>query len=310
MRFLNVRKSGAFIAYLLMIHLSISFAGPARRNEVNRSLTRKYINVQQLAREDPVEDVKQSDGGADVIITTTTEPSIPTTEDVLPVDQEVVSEGGSPPASQLDEPIPDSLAIESDSQDTTESTPVEDEAVQDVKDPAVDSKIETPLTDVAETLPEQVAPESSSTAPSDLPLNPPVRVPMIPSEPETTTLPVKQADPVIHSSMEDSNFSSIKLKKPAGGKKPAIKYGTQVRYKLEQPKRRPVVAYEAPLNPYLSEEQDQPIYLPPTFSALPLAVSLYSNEEDDFPHRPKKLDFPRISNTDENFDLHVDWWKK
>ncbi|XP_032796212.2 uncharacterized protein LOC116932555 [Daphnia magna] len=307
MRFLNVRKSRAFFSYLLMIQLSISFAGPARpslRNEGNRSLTRKYANVQHLARDDPVEDAKQSDGGADVIITTTTEPSIPTTEDFLPVEQEVINNGEGPStASLLDEPVPDSLAIESE--DTTESTPVEAEAVQDVEDPVVDSKIETPLTDVAETLPEQVAPESSSAAPSDLPLNPPVRVPMIPSEPETTPLPVKQADPVIHSSMEDSNVSSNQLKKPAGGKKPAIKYETQVHYK-----RRPVVSYEAPLNPYLSEEQDQPIYLPPTFSALPLAVSLYSNEEDDFPRRPKKLDFPRISNTGENFDLHVDWWKK
>ncbi|XP_057378416.1 uncharacterized protein LOC130700386 [Daphnia carinata] len=307
MRFLNVRKSGVVLAYLLMIQLTISIAGPARpsrRNEVNRSLTQKYVNVQHLAREDPAEDVKKYDGGADVI-TTTTEPSIPTTEDYLPVEQEVISGGQSLPASLLDEPVPASLAIESDPQDTTESTPLEAEAVQDVKDPVIDSKTETPLTAVAETLP-----ESSSATPSDLPLNAPVRVPMIASEPETTPLPVKQVEPVIHSSMEDVNFSSNKLKKPAGGKKPAIKYGTQVHYKLEQPKRRPVVSYEAPLNPYLSEEQDQPIYLPPTFSALPLAVSLYSGEEDDFPRRPKKLDFPRISNTDENFGLHVDWWKK
>lgn len=309
-----MRKSSVLFAYLLLIQLSISCAGPARssrRSEVNSSLAKKDVNIQRLARDDPVEDVKSS---GDDIITTTSESSIPTTEDDLPVDQEVINDAVSmgPSVLLLDEPIPESIAIEPEVQDVTEPVPEEPEVIQDVKDLVVDSKIETP--EIAEILPAQVEPESSSAAPNDLPLNSPVRVPMIPADLETSTTPL--SDPIINSSEEDSNFSSLKFKKPIGMKKTTssgTKYGIQ--YKLEQPKRRPFVYQDAVLNPYLSEEQDQPIYLPPTFSALPLAVSVYSGEEDfpsrpfgTHPPKPKKLNFPRISNTDENFDLHVDWW--
>lgn len=281
------------------------------------------------------EDDQQSPVENDVIQPTSSSEPIATTEDSLPLEETIQDVKSSIGPSELLSSEDNNISGPSDPvvEDVTESITIVDESNQDAaKADEVSSEAPAPAV-------------TSPDTPMDLLLYPAVRVPTAPldSNPTTVaaaslpTLPLELVAPPlafvekttskkVEINTELPFYSPVKLPKAtvnntaAGVMKKINKTSTaqpQVSYKA--PQHRPITSYNPPdsINPYLGEEQDKPIYLPPTFTgpnALP--INLYSSsEEDNFPisrpfgpSKPKKLDFPPISNTDENFGYQVDWW--
>ena len=280
---------------------------------------------QSSAVENPVTDVIQ-----------VTSYSEPTTENSLPLEetvQDVKSSTTTSPATELlSSDINSSGPSYSVAEDVTESTPV-DEPIQDTAKPLA--------ADVPQVSSEAPAPATVTSTATAI-------VPMAPSNPTTvaaTLLPLEPVAPLLvfvekttAKKVEVTSplptdlpfFSPVKIPKVTvlnntnGGAKKTNHKTTPPQVNTKVSQYRPIPSYNPPdsINPYLGEEQDKPIYLPPTFTgpnALLPAINLYSSssEEDNFPvisrpgfgpSKPKKLDFPPISNTDENFGYQVNWW--
>lgn len=293
--------------------------------------------VDTLARSDSQDDGPVENPVTDVIQVTSY--SEPTTENSLPLGETVQdvksSTTTSSPSELLSSEPSDSVA-----EDVTESIPV-DEPIQDTAKPLA--------ADVPQVSSEAPAPAAvtSTATPMDL------VVPIAPSNPTTvaaTLLPLEPvAPPLVFVEKTTSKkvaevtspqptdlplFSPVKIPKVTvlnntnGGVKKINNKTTPPQVNTKVSQYRPIPSYNPPdsINPYLGEEQDKPIYLPPTFTgpnALPSAINLYSSssseEADNFPiisrpgfagpsSIPKKLDFTPISNTDENFGYQVNWW--
>ncbi|EFX85750.1 hypothetical protein DAPPUDRAFT_98339 [Daphnia pulex] len=326
MRFLSayiqLRCSTAFITYLILIQLSTSCADPvrsSRRSEVRSSFaSQKYANIE--SRTSDYQDNQQlANENHETVLVDVKNPSedlIATTDNSLPLEDPVDNFQSSPAG-------PSELLV-----DISGSTDADAQS-EYVTDPSIDPAAVTP--DVV-AIDHVSSDASASTTPMDLPLYPAVRVPTAPESAGITAAPLVAGTNNLPSTevpvlapvtlpeliLNNNTESGVKKTTPILSLKYGVPKGGD---KQNLPKHRPIKTsyYNPPdtINPYLGEELDKPIYLPPTFpgpAALPAAINLDASDEDNFPpipfgnSKPKKLEFPPVSNTDENFGYQIDWW--
>jgi hypothetical protein len=309
---------------ILIQLLSSSCAGPvrsSRRSEVRSPFAsaQKYANIE--SRTSDYQDNQQlTNENHETVLVDVKNPSedlIATTDNSLPLEDPVDNFQSSPVGPS------ESLADISGSTDADAQT-------EYVTDPSIDLAVAVTPDVVAI---DQVSSDASaSTTPMDLPLYPAVRVPTAPestrttaaplvagtSNPSSTEVPVLAPSVTLPELILNNTESEVKKTTPILSLKYGVPKGGD---KQNLPKHhRPIkTSYNPPdtINPYLGEELDKPIYLPPTFpgpAALPAAINLYASDEDNFPpipfgnSKPKKLEFPPVSNTDENFGYQINWW--